>query len=99
MGDAGSEWGMGGFEKSHYFYTKWPDHMWEAVQRRKSSSSLHMEALQVLVAARAMGTTWASTDATMRLDCLALPRAHTAQGLPPARCGKRHRAGALRPSY
>ena len=75
MGDAGSEWGMGGFDKSHYFYAKWPDHMWGAAQRRKSSSSLHMEALQVLVAARAMGATWANTDAIMRLDCLAL--AHT----------------------
>ena len=72
MGDAGSEWGMGGFDKNHYFYTKWPDHMWKAVQRRKSSSSLHMEALQVLVAARAMGHTWAGTAVTMRLDCLAL---------------------------
>ena len=46
--------------------------MWKAVQRRKSSSSLHMEALQVLVAARAMGATWANTDVVMRLDCLAL---------------------------
>ena len=64
--------GQGGFDKSHYFYAKWPDHMWKAVQRRKSSSSLHMEALQVLVAARAMGPTWTKTDVTMRLDCLAL---------------------------
>ena len=46
--------------------------MWEAVQRRKSSSSLHMEALQVLVAARAMGSTWENTDVVMRLGCLAL---------------------------
>ena len=72
MGDAGSEWGMGGFDKNHYFYAKWPDHMWQAVQRQKSTSSLHMEALQVLVAARAMGPTWANTSVTMRLDCLAL---------------------------
>ena len=72
MGDAGSEWGMGGFDKNSYFYAKWPDHMWKAVQRRKSSSSLHMEALQVLVAARAMGSTWKDTEVIMRLDCLAL---------------------------
>jgi hypothetical protein len=63
---------MGGFDKNHYFYAEWPDHMWQAVQRRKSSSSLHMEALQVLVAARALGPTWANTAVTMRLDCLAL---------------------------
>ena len=61
--------------KNHYFYAKWPSHMWEAVQRRKSSSSLHMEALQVLVAARAMGPTWENTDVVMRLDCLALVHA------------------------
>ena len=72
MGDAGSEWGMGGLDRNHYFYAKWPDHEWQAVQRRKSSSSLHMEALQVLVAARALGATRANTAVTMRLDCLAL---------------------------
>ena len=31
-----------------------------------------MKALQVLVAARAMGSTWVNTAVTMRLDCLAL---------------------------
>ena len=31
-----------------------------------------MKALQVLVAARVMGSTWANTAVTMRLDCLAL---------------------------
>ena len=72
MGDAGSEWGMGGFDESNYYYTKWPDHMWQAVQRTKSTSSLHMEAFQVLVAARAMGSAWRNTDVVMRLDCLAL---------------------------
>ena len=72
MGDAGSEWGLGGFDGQHYFYTKWPDHMWDAVQRKKSSSSLHMEALQVLVAARALAHTWSGSAIVMRLDCLAL---------------------------
>ena len=75
MCDAGAEWDMGVFDKNHYFYAEWPDHMWQAVQRRKSISLLHMEALQVLVAARALGPTWTNTAVTMRLDCLA--RVHT----------------------
>ena len=55
MGDAGSEWGMGGFDGQSYFLAQWPPHMWKAVQRAKSTSSLHMEALQALVAARTFG--------------------------------------------
>ena len=83
MGDTGSEWSMGGFDGQSYFSAPWPAHMWEAVQRAKSSSSLHMEALQVLVAARVFGQTWAGCTITMRLDCLALvvhswPRCATA---------------------
>ena len=27
MGDAGSEWSIGGSDKNHHFYAKWPDHM------------------------------------------------------------------------
>ena len=72
MGDAGSEWGMGGFDGHSYFLAPWPAHMWNAVQRAKSTSSLHMEALQALVAARAFGHTWTGCTVTMRLDCLAL---------------------------
>ena len=33
MGDAGSEWGMGGFDGLNYFSAPWPAHMWKAVQR------------------------------------------------------------------
>ena len=72
MGDAGSEWGMGGFDNHSYFLAPWPTHMWNAVQRAKSTSSLHMEALQALVAARAFGHTWTGCTVTVRLDCLAL---------------------------
>ena len=57
MGDAGSEWDMGGFDSHCYFLAPWPTHMWNAVQRTKSTSSLHMEALQALVAACAFGHT------------------------------------------
>ena len=39
VGDAGSEWGLGGFDGQHYFYTKWPDHMWSAIQRKKLERS------------------------------------------------------------
>ena len=46
--------------------------MYGAAQRRKPSSSLHMKALQVLVATRATSTTWTNTDVIMRLGCLAL---------------------------
>ena len=72
MGDAGSEWGMGGFDGQNYFLSPWPAHMWAAVQRAKSTSSLHMEALQVLVAARTLGQSWKGCNVFMRLDCLAL---------------------------
>ena len=72
MGDAGSEWGMGGFDGQSYFLAPWPAHMWKAVQRAKSTSSLHMEALQVLVAARTFRQAWGGCTVTMRLDCLAL---------------------------
>ena len=57
MGDAGSEWDMGGFDGQNYSSSLWPTHLWKAVQPAKSSSSLHMEALQVLVAARGFGHT------------------------------------------
>ena len=46
--------------------------MWNAVQRAKSTSPLHMEALQALVAKRAFGHTWTGCTVTMRLDCLTL---------------------------
>ena len=72
MGDAGSEWGMGGFDSQSYFLAPWPAHMWKAVQRAKSTSSLHMEALQALVAARTFRHMWKGCTVTMRLDCLAL---------------------------
>ena len=72
MGDAGSEWGIGGFDGQSYFSAPWPAHMWKAVQRAKSTSSLHMEALQVLAAARIVGHAWAGCTVAMRLDCLAL---------------------------
>ena len=71
-GDAGSEWGMGAIDDRHYYSQKWPAHMWDAVQRTKSTSSLHMEALQLLVAARVLGPTWAGQDVNMRLDSLGL---------------------------
>ena len=72
MGDAGSEWGMGGFDGQSYFSAPWPAHMWEAVQRAKSTSSLHKEALRVLAAARTFRHSWAGCTVIMRLDCLAL---------------------------
>ena len=72
MGDASSEWGIGGFDSQSYFMVPWPAHMWKAVQRAKSTSSLHMEALQARVAARTFGHTWGGCTITMRLDCLAL---------------------------
>ena len=76
MCDAGSEWGMGGFDSHSYFLAPWPAHMWKAVQcakwRLPANSSLHMEALQALVAARTFGHTWTGCTVTMRLDCLAL---------------------------
>ena len=71
-GDAGSEWGMGGFDAHSFFYAPWQEHMWQAVQRTRSTSSLHMEALQVLVAARVLGPTWRGLNVIMRLDCLVL---------------------------
>ena len=71
-GDAGSEWGFGGFDGEHYFHAQWTPQMWHAVQRSKGPSSLHMEALQTLVAARALGSTWEHKAVYMKLDSLAL---------------------------
>ena len=68
MGDAGSEWGLGGFDGQHYFYTKWPDHKWSGIQRKRSSSPLHMEAFQVLVVAHALTHTWRGSAVVMHLD-------------------------------
>ena len=51
---------MGGHDDRHYFKAKWTPELWEEieVQREKSTSSLHMEALQLLVMARVMGEKW-----------------------------------------
>jgi site-specific DNA-cytosine methylase len=72
MGDAGSEWGMGGHDDRHYFKAKWTPELWEEVQREKSTSSLHMEALQLLVMARVMGEKWTRCSVTVELDSLGL---------------------------
>ena len=75
MGDAGSEWGMGGHDGRSYFKAKWSPELWEQVQREKSTSSLHMEALQLLVMARVMGPTWEHKRVMIELDSLGLVQA------------------------
>jgi hypothetical protein len=72
MGDAGSEWGMGGHDGRSYFKAKWPPKLWAEVQRDKSSSSLHMEALQLLVMTRVMAPSWEHKRVMVELDSLGL---------------------------
>ena len=74
MGDAGSEWGMGGHDSHSYFKAPWPTHMWQAVQRAKGPSSLHMEALQMLVMTRLKAAEWTDSNVTCELDSLGLVR-------------------------
>ena len=72
MGDAGSEWGMGGHDDQHYFKAKWTPQLWDEVQREKSTSSLHMEGLQLLVMARVLAEKWTRSRVTIELDSLGL---------------------------
>ena len=75
MGDAGSEWGMGGHDDHSYFKAPWTPEQWDAVQREKSTSSLHMEAMQLLVMTRVMAETWAHKRVIVELDSLGLTQA------------------------
>ena len=70
MGDAGSEWGMGGHDDTCFFKAKWTPELWEQVQREKATSSLHMEALQLLVMTRIMAERWSGCKVTVELDSL-----------------------------
>ena len=76
MGDAGSEWGIGGHDDHTFFKAPWPADLWEDVQRDKSSSSLHMEAIQLLVMARVMAHTWGRSRVVIELDSLGLTAIH-----------------------
>ena len=72
MGDAGSEWGFGGHDDHAYFKAQWTPELWQEVQRDASSSSLHMEAIQLLVMARVMGHKWCGQRVAIELDSLGL---------------------------
>ena len=72
MGDAGSEWGMGGHDDTSYYKAPWTSDMWASVQRSKSTSSLHMEALQLLVMTRIMAPQWEKAAVSIELDSLGL---------------------------
>ena len=76
MGDAGSEWGMGGHDDKSYFKAKWTEELWADVQREQSTSSLHMEALQLLVMTRVMAESWAGSQVMVELDSLGLTQTH-----------------------
>ena len=72
MGDAGSEWGMGGHDGQCFYKARWTDELWQSVQRNKGPSSLHMEALQLLVMTRIMAETWRGSTVVIELDSLGL---------------------------
>ena len=72
MGDAGSEWGMGGHDDKQYYKAKWTNELWDSVQRKKGPSSLHMEALQLLVMTRILGSAWKGSTVAIELDSLGL---------------------------
>ena len=72
MGDAGSEWGMGGHDDTSYYKAPWTTAMWDSVQRAKGPSSLHMEALQLLVMTRIMAKRWRGKSVDVELDSLGL---------------------------
>ena len=72
MGDAGSEWGIGGHDSHSYFKAPWTTELWSDVQRNASSSSLHMEAIQLLVMTRIMAPSWQNTRVIIELDSLGL---------------------------
>ena len=76
MGDAGYEWGLGGHDDHSYFMAKWTPELWEDVQRDRTTSSLHMEAIQLLVMARVMARSWAGRRVLVELDSLGLTQIH-----------------------
>ena len=65
---------MGGHDDHNYFKAPWTEDMWNAVQRAKGPSSLHMEALQLLVVARLKQKQWADSQVTFELGSLGLVR-------------------------
>jgi site-specific DNA-cytosine methylase len=71
-GDAGSEWGMGAHDASHFYRAKHPEHVRRAAMRAKTTSSKYLELFQLLVLARLRSETWAGTHVEMQVDNLAM---------------------------
>ena len=64
--------GDGRTRRTVLLQSKWTEDMWRSVQRKKGPSSLHMEALQLLVMTRIMAETWKGSTVVMELDSLGL---------------------------
>ena len=74
-GDAGTEWGLGGYDGTTFYKAKHTPDVLRAAMRHKRHSSKFLELFNVLVMARIYSADWTGQHVSVSVDNHALPRA------------------------
>ena len=74
-GDAGTEWGLGGYDGTTFYKAKHTPDILRAAMRHKRHSSKFLELFNVLVMARIYSADWTGQHVSISVDNHALPRA------------------------
>ena len=67
-GDAGSEWGIGGWDSQGYYKASLTEEVRAAAHRKSAMSSKFLELWQLLVMARVMGPRWEGRHVRVQVD-------------------------------
>ena len=72
QGDAGSAWGLGGYDAEAFYNAPWPQQVMNKAMRKSRPDSKYMELFQTLVMARMFAARWAGAHIRLKVDNYAL---------------------------